>query len=58
MWAVWGGTCCRASILPNPWTFVDPQGGGDYYAAGTAISKAVDANGGNQFASVAPIPYF
>lgn len=44
--------------LAEPVDFVDPQGGGDYYTAGTAISKAVDVNAGNQLATVAPIPYF
>lgn len=32
--------------LTEPVDYVDPQGGGDYYAAGTALSKAVDANNG------------
>jgi hypothetical protein len=43
--------------LSEPVDFVDPQGGGDYYAAGTALSKAVDANGGGA-GTVAAIPYF
>ena len=33
--------------LAEPVDYVDPQGGGDYYAAGTQLSKAVDANDGN-----------
>ena len=55
--------------LAEPTDFVDPNGGGDYYAAGTALSKAVDSNGGydpnatpgcncNQYAQVSSIPYF
>lgn len=44
--------------LSEPVDFVDPAGGGDYYTAGTALSKAVDANGGNANATVASIPYF
>jgi len=57
--------------LAEPVDYVDPSGGGDYYAAGTALSKAVDANGGkhgivtdgngNPIGStnpVATIPYF
>ncbi|HVC47235.1 MAG TPA: TonB-dependent receptor [Terracidiphilus sp.] len=32
--------------LAEPVDYVDPQGGGDYYAAGTQLSKDVDANGG------------
>jgi len=33
--------------LTEPVDYVDPQGAGDYYAGGTALSKTVDANGGN-----------
>jgi hypothetical protein len=44
--------------LAEPVDFVDPQGGGDYYAAGSQLSHLVDVNGGNQLASVSPIPYF
>ncbi len=44
--------------LAEPVDYVDPLGGGDYYAAGTALSKAVDANGGDSGASVQPIQYF
>jgi hypothetical protein len=32
--------------LAEPTDFVDPGGGGDYYAAGTALYKLVDAHGG------------
>ena len=57
--------------LAEPVDYVDPKGGGDYYAAGTRLSRAVDQNGGNygliQDAKgnaigstnpIAPIPYF
>jgi hypothetical protein len=44
--------------LAEPVDYVDPKGGGDYFSAGTQLSKAVDANGGDASASVAPIPYF
>jgi hypothetical protein len=55
--------------LAEPTDFVDPGGGGDYYAAGSQLSKLVDANGGyslsavngcncNQYAQVPAIPYF
>ena len=44
--------------LAEPTDFVDPQGAGDYYTAGTALSKLVDANGGNPNATVSPIAYF
>jgi len=33
--------------LAEPVDYVDPSGGGDYYTAGAALSKEVDANGGN-----------
>jgi hypothetical protein len=33
--------------LAEPVDYVDPQGGGDYYAAGTEISKDSDANSGD-----------
>jgi hypothetical protein len=32
--------------LAEPVNLVDKQGGGDYFTAGTALSKVVDANGG------------
>ena len=56
--------------LAEPVDYVDRGGGGDYYAAGTQLSKAVDANGGNYgnyygggtgtpaSSPVAAIPYF
>lgn len=44
--------------LAEPVDYVDPQGGGDYYAAGTQLSKLVDQNGGDPNASVPAIPYF
>ncbi|HEY1730319.1 MAG TPA: carboxypeptidase regulatory-like domain-containing protein, partial [Terriglobales bacterium] len=57
--------------LAEPTDYVDPAGGGDYYAAGTQLYKQVDANGGYstasstvpgcncyQYAQVSPIPYF
>lgn len=52
--------------LAEPVDYVDPNGGGDYYAAGTALSKQVDANGGaygnantgSTPVSVPAIPYF
>lgn len=43
--------------LAEPVDYIDPGGGGDYYAAGTKLSKAVDANGGGA-GTVAAIPYF
>jgi len=33
--------------LAEPVDYIDPNGAGDYYAGGTALSKLVDANGGN-----------
>jgi len=33
--------------IAEPVDYVDPQGGGDYYAAATRLSKAVDNHGGN-----------
>ena len=44
--------------LAEPVDYTDPGGGGDYYAAGTALSKLVDSNAGNASASVQPIQYF
>jgi hypothetical protein len=38
--------------------YVDPQGGGDYYAAGSQLSHLVDVNNGSASASVPAIPYF
>jgi hypothetical protein len=44
--------------LAEPVNYVDPKGGGDYFTAGTQLSKLVDANGGNGDATVQAIPYF
>ena len=44
--------------LAEPVDFTDPQGGGDYYSAGTALSKLVDQHGGDASAIVGAIPYF
>jgi hypothetical protein len=44
--------------LAEPVDYVDPQGGGDYFAAGTQLSKEADQNGGDPGASVSAIPYF
>jgi len=44
--------------LAEPVDYVDPQGGGDYYAAGTQLSKLVDQNNADPDASVPAIPYF
>lgn len=50
--------------LSEPVDYVDPQGGGDYYSAGTKLSRLVDQNGGNCGycngidASVPKIKYF
>ena len=44
--------------LAEPVDYVDPQGGGDYYTAGTALSKIANANGDDASATVAPIPYW
>ena len=53
-----GNHLLQALDLAEPVDFTDPNGGGDYYTAGGALSKDVDANGGNQFATVQTIPYF
>lgn len=44
--------------LAEPVDLVDTKGGGDYFTAGTALSKLSDQNGGDQNATVAAIPYF
>jgi len=44
--------------LAEPTDFVDPQGGGDYYAAGTQLSKIANATGDDPTATVQPIPYW
>ncbi len=43
--------------LAEPVDFVDPQGGGDYYAAARQLSSLVDQNNGGP-ATVPAIPYF
>ncbi len=43
--------------LTQPVDYTDPQGGGDYYSAGTQLSKIVDAHGDGP-ATVGAIPYF
>jgi hypothetical protein len=48
----------QSQDLAEPVDYVDPAGGGDYYAAGSALSKLVDANGGSASANVQPIQYF
>ncbi|MGA8939439.1 MAG: carboxypeptidase regulatory-like domain-containing protein [Acidobacteriaceae bacterium] len=53
------GTHLMQSLdLAEPVDYVDPQGGGDYYTAGTAISKLSDEHGGDPTAQVQAIPYF
>lgn len=44
--------------LAEPTDFNDPQGGGDYFAAGAQLSALVDQNAGKSGASVPAIPYF
>jgi hypothetical protein len=44
--------------LAEPVDYTDPGGGGDYYAAGSQLSRLVDENGGNTGASVPAIKYF
>ncbi|MBV8114097.1 MAG: TonB-dependent receptor, partial [Silvibacterium sp.] len=44
--------------IAEPVDFVDTNGGGDYYHAGSTLSKLVDLNGGNPKAQVPAIPYF
>jgi hypothetical protein len=44
--------------LAEPVDYVDPQGGGDYYAAGTQLSKIANATGDDPTATVQPIPYW
>jgi hypothetical protein len=55
------GTLGRHQIqsldLTEPVDYVDPQGGGDYYTAGTQLSRLVDQNGGGA-ANVPAIQYF
>ncbi|MGC2299227.1 MAG: carboxypeptidase-like regulatory domain-containing protein [Acidobacteriaceae bacterium] len=44
--------------LAEPVDFVDPGGGGDYYTAGSQLSRDVDLNAGDNTASVPTIKYF
>ncbi len=44
--------------LAEPLDLVDKKSGMDYFAAGTVLSKLVDAHGGDSFAAVPAIPYF
>jgi Carboxypeptidase regulatory-like domain len=44
--------------LAEPVDFVDPNGGGDYYTAGSQLSHLVDENGGNASATVPAIQYW
>ena len=44
--------------MAEPVDYTDPQGGGDYYTAGTTLSKLSDEHGGDPSATVQPIPYF
>jgi hypothetical protein len=44
--------------IAEPVDFVDTNGGGDYYHAGSQLSADVDRNGGNPNAYVSKIPYF
>ncbi|MDQ2843964.1 MAG: TonB-dependent receptor, partial [Acidobacteriota bacterium] len=48
----------QALDLAEPVDYTDPQGGGDYYAAGAALSKLSDEHGGDAKAQVQAIPYF
>jgi Carboxypeptidase regulatory-like domain len=48
----------QAQDLTEPVNFVDPMGGGDYYRAGSQLSRLVDVHGGNGNATVQPIKYF
>jgi Carboxypeptidase regulatory-like domain len=50
--------------LAEPVNYVDPKGGGDYFSAGTQMSKASDALGGSclycdgTYQHISTIPYF
>ena len=48
-----GNHLLQALDLAEPVDFTDPNGGGDYYTAGSTLSKEVDEHGGNQFATCA-----
>jgi hypothetical protein len=53
-----GNHLLQSLDLAEPVDYTDPQGGGDYYTAGTALSKQVDIHGGDNSATVQAIPYF
>jgi hypothetical protein len=53
-----GNHLLQSLDLAEPVDYTDPQGGGDYYTAGGALSKEVDENGGDPTATVQAIPYF
>ncbi len=42
-----GNHLLQALDLAEPVDYTDPNGGGDYYTAGSTLSKEVDENGGN-----------
>jgi hypothetical protein len=44
--------------LAEPVDYTDPQGGGDYYTAGTTLSKITDENDQSSDVTVQPIQYF
>ena len=44
--------------LAEPVDYNDPKGGGDYFKAGTQLSKLADQNGGDPTATVPSIPFF
>ena len=53
-----GNHLLQALDLAEPVDYTDPNGGGDYYTAGSTLSKEVDEHGGDPSATVQPIPYF
>jgi hypothetical protein len=48
----------QSQDLAEPVDFVDSNGGGDYYTAGSQLSRLVDENGGNFPAPVPAIRFF
>ncbi len=44
--------------LAQPVDYSDPNGGGDYFSAGSQLSRQVDAHGGDPSAQVQAIKYF
>jgi len=48
----------QALDMAEPVNYADPQGGGDYFTNAAKLSALVDANGGDNQASVPAIPYF